>query len=71
MMNDSPNISSFVIRFVHEPADTGKSTYRGTIRHVQSNQELVFTEWKEATNFIHRFVPIDDTDAVQSEDLKS
>lgn len=64
MDNDKPpNISSFVIRFVYtEPAleRSSASTYRGTIRHVQSNQEVTFTRWHEAMDFINRFVIIDD-----------
>jgi hypothetical protein len=70
-MNESPSISSFVIRFIQEPADSGQNSYRGTIRHVQTNQELVFTEWKEATTFIHRFVPIDECDPIQPDNPNS
>ncbi|HEX6304761.1 MAG TPA: hypothetical protein VFZ76_11265 [Anaerolineales bacterium] len=60
-IDQPPNITSFVIRFVHtdppvEPAST--SGYRGTIRHVQSNQEATFTHWQEAVDFINRFVLI-------------
>ena len=55
-----PDVESFVIRFVLEesqPAD--QAGYRGVIRHVQTDEELGFTSWKEAVHFIKKFVPID------------
>ena len=57
----SPNITSFVIRFVHEPTSSPEkpALYRGTIHHVQSNQEIPFTRWQDAVKFIQRFMPID------------
>lgn len=57
----SPNITSFVIRFVHEPVQSPDkpASYRGTIHHVQSNQEIPFTRWQDAVEFIQRFMPID------------
>jgi hypothetical protein len=57
---DSPNITSFVIRFVQETPDETR-LYRGNIRHVQSNQELNFTHWPEAVAFIEQFVPLQST----------
>ena len=59
--NHSPNITSFVIRFVHEPISSSEKPvfYRGTIHHVQSNQEIPFTRWQDAVEFIRRFMPID------------
>lgn len=57
-MDQSPNISSFVIRFIHgETIGEGRG-FRGTIRHVQSNQEISFNRWEEAERFIQTFVPI-------------
>ncbi len=53
-----PIISSFVLRFVVDP-DTG--SYRGEIRHVQTNQEMHFDTWQEAVEFIQRFVPLETT----------
>ena len=57
----SPNLTSFVIRFVHAPASSPEKPlfYRGTIHHVQSNQEIPFTRWQDAVEFIQRFMPID------------
>jgi hypothetical protein len=60
-----PNITSFVIRFVHAgPAlETSlASKYRGTIRHVQTDQEVTFTHWHEAVEFINRFILIVEDD---------
>jgi hypothetical protein len=54
------NISSFLIRFV-DPDRAGPS-YRGVIRHIQSGDELSFTRWVEATDFIQRFFPLVDLD---------
>lgn len=55
----SPEISSFVLRFVHEnPAkSTEAPTFRGFIRHIQSDQELAFTRWIDALDFMNQFVP--------------
>jgi hypothetical protein len=60
----SPHIDSFVIRFVFLEAETERSSpslapaYRGSITHVQSDQELVFNSWQDAVEFIQRFVPV-------------
>jgi hypothetical protein len=57
----SPNISSFVIRFVVDSAAGEQShlPYRGAIRHIQSDEELNFSNWEEAVSFIRRFVPLE------------
>ncbi|OGO66599.1 MAG: hypothetical protein A2030_11870 [Chloroflexi bacterium RBG_19FT_COMBO_50_10] len=58
-----PNISSFVIRFVvSNPAEPSPNqpVYHGTIRHIQSDEELNFSSWKDAEAFIRRFVPLED-----------
>lgn len=58
-MVDSPCISSFVIRIIKEPdPQLASSPYRGIIRHVQSDQEISFTNWSDVEGFIERFVPI-------------
>ncbi len=55
-----PEICSFVIRFVREPMEESTEThlYRGAIRHVQTDEEVVFTQWQDAVNFIHQYIPI-------------
>jgi hypothetical protein len=55
----SPQISSFVLRFVQdEPAKPADMlAFRGSIRHIQSDQELAFTRWIDALNFMEQFVP--------------
>ena len=58
-----PSISSFVIRFVYDDRQEGDVTrpvYHGSIRHIQSDEELNFTNWKEAESFIRRFVLIEE-----------
>ena len=56
------NISSFLIRFIDasQPIHQAEPAYRGVIRHIQSGDELTFTRWVEATDFIQRFFPIND-----------
>lgn len=63
MDSQSPIISSFVIRFVmneaqDEPADAEQNPYRGSIRHIQSDEELNFHVWEDAVKFIRRYVPL-------------
>jgi len=55
-----PNIVSFVIRFVQEqPSQVpGEVAFRGSIRHIQTDQEIAFTCWEDATAFIQKFIPI-------------
>jgi hypothetical protein len=56
----SPFVTSFVIRFVREQAvpDKKAHSYRGTIHHVQSNQEIAFIRWQDAVEFIERFIEL-------------
>lgn len=53
-----PLISSFIIRFVMEEVPAKSPAYHGTIRHIQTAEEINFNEWHEATDFMHRFVQI-------------
>lgn len=57
----SPNISSFVIRFVVDgnAGEQSHPPYRGAIRHIQTEEELNFSKWEEAVSFIQRFVPLE------------
>lgn len=52
----TPLISSFIIRFVMEE----KLAYHGSIRHIQSAEEINFNEWREATEFMYRFVQLNE-----------
>jgi hypothetical protein len=59
--NDYPQIMSFVIRLVLEgppSAEGNKPCYRGTIRHIQSNEDINFNTFDEAIKFIQRYVPL-------------
>jgi len=60
--NQPPDITSFVIRFVHPPASgrVKRIEYHGSIRHIQTNRELNFTRWEEAVSFIKSFVSLED-----------
>jgi hypothetical protein len=58
-----PCISSFIIRFVVEnpgAASSQQPNYHGSIRHIQSNEEMNFSSWSEAEAFICRFVPLEE-----------
>lgn len=62
----SPTISSFVIRFVvdgkakpNADLDAARPTYHGAIHHIQSDEKMNFSSWKEAVAFIRRFVPLE------------
>ncbi len=56
-------IASFVLRFVlDQEAGAAPNSWRGVIRHVQTNDELHFSGLKEALSFIQRFVEIPDSD---------
>jgi hypothetical protein len=59
--NSFPNITSFMIRFTQESSSetTGQPVYRGFIRHIQTDKEIVFTHWGDAMAFIEQFVPIE------------
>jgi hypothetical protein len=65
-LQTSPNITSFVIRFVQsespplaEATDQRRLSYRGTIRHIQSDEEISFIRWADAIEFIRRFVQLE------------
>ncbi len=62
MMHETrPNIASFVLRFVrdHSAERQNQPTFRGAIRHIQSDEERVFLNWQEAVEFIKTFVPLE------------
>ncbi len=58
-----PLISSFIIRFVMEEISVESTAYHGTIRHIQTAEEINFNEWREATEFMHRFVQLEELQA--------
>jgi len=65
MDSQTPLISSFVIRFVRneaqaEPVDVSpQHPFRGSIRHIQSDDEMNFHLWEDAVEFIRRYVPLE------------
>lgn len=60
--NSFPNITSFIIRFIQEHAidNPERIKYRGSIRHIQSDKEISFTRWKEAMQFMEKYVSIEE-----------
>ena len=69
-MDSEANLISFVLRFVaDQPTDDSSgemgapppSTWRGVIRHVQSNKERHFSRWADAVAFISQFVPVEES----------
>ncbi|MDX9990425.1 MAG: hypothetical protein RBS68_00120 [Anaerolineales bacterium] len=60
---NSPTISSFVIRFVVEP---DSCAYRGEIRHIQTGEEIQFTDWQDVEAFVRRYVLLEDENGANS-----
>ena len=57
----APTIHSFIVRFVVEETPSAEATqpaFHGSVRHIQSNEELHFRAWPEAVEFMRRFVPL-------------
>jgi hypothetical protein len=56
-----PLVTSFVLRFVQDKIEieTASPPFRGTIQHIQSDEEIQFTHWEDAVDFIRQFVSID------------
>ena len=55
-----PDVASFLIRFVQDqPKPNGLASYRGVIRHVQTDNELFFTCWEEVETFIQQVIPLE------------
>ena len=52
-----PDVASFLIRFVKDQTDT--QNYRGIIRYVQADEEILFTSWDEVEDFIQRVIPLE------------
>lgn len=54
-------VNSFILRFVQESpaanAPTGDQ-WHGTIRHVQTNEQVRFTHIEDALNFIAHYVEL-------------
>lgn len=60
----APIIHSFIVRFVVEESPLAGGTqvvYHGAIRHIQNAEEMNFTEWREAVEFMRRYVPLEET----------
>lgn len=55
-----PDVASFLIRFVQDqPIPDKTASYRGVIRHIQTENEIFFTCWKEVETFIQQVIPLE------------
>jgi len=50
-------VTSFIIRFIQEQDDTNAS-WRGLIRHVQTSEEIRFTDMTDALKFMASYVDL-------------
>ena len=59
--NIKPLVASFILRFVQDQPGEGTTVRpcRGAIRHIQSDEDVQFTHWEDAVEFIQQFVSID------------
>ena len=57
MEETSPEITSFVVRFVHS-GPPENAALRGSILNVQTNHEQPFLRWEEAVAFSRRYVTL-------------
>lgn len=56
-MDETINISSFIVRIIHSKTADGYDSYRGSVRHIQSNREFLFSNWDEALGFMKSYLP--------------
>lgn len=61
----SPQVESFVLRFVRDVSEPDAaahaSAWRGVVVHVQSNTAVNFTAFADAVAFIAHYVPLGKT----------
>jgi len=50
-------VTSFIIRFIQEQNDTNAG-WRGLIRHVQTSEEIRFTDMTDALKFMANYVEL-------------
>lgn len=60
MPTDSPQVESFIVRFVQDAPETSASIWHAVVVHVQTNEEKSFTDFADAIAFISRYVPLGD-----------
>jgi hypothetical protein len=51
-MSQEQEMTSFVLRLIHEPSPGQAGRWRGMIQHVQTNSRRNFTEFTQAVQFI-------------------
>jgi len=55
------DVDSFIVRFIQEKSQTNgppASPWRGIIRHVQSKEEIHFTQIEDALRFVANYVEL-------------
>ncbi len=59
-LGPQPDIKSFVLRFIvtesPDPLDPRPAAVRGVIRHIQTDEEISFTHWEDAVQFIGAYL---------------
>jgi hypothetical protein len=57
-MPPQTNVASFVLRFMQDGTDTDAppASWRGVVKHVQTNEEKHFTSFADAIEFIAGYV---------------
>ena len=64
----SPDVASFVIRFVREQrTELDSFAYHGIVRHVQTDKEIFFTCWDEVESFIQQVIPLNNESSYKKE----
>lgn len=59
-MSEIVDITSFIIRVVRTESPTQPPISRGSIRHIQSNAEINFSNWEQAVEFMQHHVTLMD-----------
>ena len=78
-MPPQTNVASFVLRFMQDGTDTDTdappASWRGVIKHVQTNEEKHFTSFADAIDFIAGYVnlnaPFDELRTLPFDELRT
>ena len=65
----SPEVASFLIRVVQDQPNSDKAgSFRGLIRHIQTDEEQNFTCWKDVESFIQTRFPTEEENQIKGDD---
>ena len=65
------DVDSFIVRFVKEKSQNNGPTaipWHGFIRHVQSKEEIRFTQIEDALRFVANYVELTEDNPAENED---